>query len=359
LPGGGSSGLLSAEGVGSTFGFGPDDGEIVRSGGGGNRQTEAESSMDAAGNQEAGEGAAVEGQLTAGLRQILLEQLVGSLASLRQVGGRCTIPYMQLVLALTTDLDPEDERDVAALRSLLTALLRELDMGGEVVEGEKEAATASYAERSQQREFQLIILRLLSVLMSRCSRSSTAAAASQSETAENFVARTVAATLAAHGMHCHCRIQLKNLMPYWQSQTGPATVVADEAAAAAAEPPPLLLPGSQLLKPAPPTPLPDMAPFFLKQYVKTHAADIFEAYPQLLTEMVLRLPYQMKKIAESGLMAVPHFEPDWLYQLCELLATPQAPFVKRQVRKLLLLICGSRDQYRQLRDMHTLETKMR
>ena len=48
-----------------------------------------------------------------------------------------------------------------------------------------------------------------------------------------------------------------------------------------------------------------------------------------------------------------------VWHLCELLATPQAPFVKRQVRKLLLLICGSRDQYRQLRDMHTLETKMR
>ena len=39
--------------------------------------------------------------------------------------------------------------------------------------------------------------------------------------------------------------------------------------------------------------------------------------------------------------------------------TPQAPFVKRQVRKLLLLICGSKEQYRQLRDMHTLETRVR
>lgn len=38
-----------------------------------------------------------------------------------------------------------------------------------------------------------------------------------------------------------------------------------------------------------------MTPFFLRQYVKGHAADVFEAYPQLLTEMALRLPYQVQK----------------------------------------------------------------
>ena len=49
----------------------------------------------------------------------------------------------------------------------------------------------------------------------------------------------------------------------------------------------------QLLKPHPMTPPPDMSPFFLRQYVKTHANDVFEDYPRLLTEMVLRLPYQV------------------------------------------------------------------
>ena len=39
-----------------------------------------------------------------------------------------------------------------------------------------------------------------------------------------------------------------------------------------------------------------MSPFFLKQYVKSHAHDVFEAYPQLLTEMALRLPYQYFKV---------------------------------------------------------------
>ncbi len=40
------------------------------------------------------------------------------------------------------------------------------------------------------------------------------------------------------------------------------------------------------------------------------------------------------------------------------MGTQQTPFVRRQVRKLLLYICGSKDKYRQLRDMHTLDTHM-
>ena len=30
-----------------------------------------------------------------------------------------------------------------------------------------------------------------------------------------------------------------------------------------------------------------VAPFFLKQYVRSHASNVFEAYPKLLTEMAL------------------------------------------------------------------------
>lgn len=50
-----------------------------------------------------------------------------------------------------------------------------------------------------------------------------------------------------------------------------------------------------LLKPHLPSTPPDMSPFFLRQYVKGHAPDVFEGYPQLLTEMALRLPYQVQK----------------------------------------------------------------
>ena len=79
-----------------------------------------------------------------------------------------------------------------------------------------------------------------------------------------------------------------------------------------------VLPG-QLLKPQPTCAPPDMSPFFLRQYVKGHANDVFEDYTQLLTEMVLRLPYQMKKIAESGAPSVPPpvFDQAWHHTLAE------------------------------------------
>lgn len=57
----------------------------------------------------------------------------------------------------------------------------------------------------------------------------------------------------------------------------------------------------QLLKPHPTSPPPDMSPFFLRQYVKGHANDVFEDYPQMLTEMVLRLPYQVHMLGRLGL----------------------------------------------------------
>ena len=274
-----------------------------------------------------------------GLRQVMIEKLVENLSQLRGVGGARCIPYMQIALAMAVDLDPGDTRDQAALASLLARLVAELGVG-------QDTDLAEMSARSLHREFQLVILRLLSVLMSR-TRSASLPAPTNAE-ATNFVSRTTAATLAQSGLVSHHLKMLKSIVTYWQS------LPQDEG---------LVLPGCKLLRPAAAYPPPDMAPFFLKQYVKSHAYDVFEAYPQLLTEMALRIPYQMKKIAESGGEAGqqpgPHFDQAWFYQLCELMIAPQAPFVKRQVRKLLLLICGSKEQYRQLRDLHTLETRIR
>lgn len=60
----------------------------------------------------------------------------------------------------------------------------------------------------------------------------------------------------------------------------------------------------------------------LTQYIvfaiKGHAADVFEAYSQLLTEMVLRLPYQIKKIADANpRIPPPVFDHSWFYYLSE------------------------------------------
>ena len=85
-----------------------------------------------------------------------------------------------------------------------------------------------------------------------------------------------------------------------------------------------------------------MSPFFLKQYVKSHAHDVFEAYPQLLTEMALRLPYQYFKIVESDLEQV-RTDPQWHHMLCEYMMIHQTPYVRRYFFSLIIyLLRGSK-----------------
>ena len=57
---------------------------------------------------------------------------------------------------------------------------------------------------------------------------------------------------------------------------------------------------SHLLKPQTTATAPDMSPFFLKQYVKTHAHDVFEEYVQLITEVALRVPLQVRSTCPSS-----------------------------------------------------------
>ena len=61
----------------------------------------------------------------------------------------------------------------------------------------------------------------------------------------------------------------------------------------------------------------------------------FSLLPTLTTTgYVIFTLFQMKKISEGGGQPSPHFDHDWFYQLCELMMTPQAPFVKRQVQSV-------------------------
>ncbi|ELU10961.1 hypothetical protein CAPTEDRAFT_154354 [Capitella teleta] len=267
------------------------------------------------------------------LRLLLLERLSQFVPELREVGGVRSIPFMQVLLMLTTDIDNEDDRDKKALDGLLTILLTELNMISSV-----EFTPGSLSCRTLNHEMRLIVMRLLSVLMSRTKAGTKPAAESSS-----FLSVCTGSALLQVGALDYCLNVLKALLDFWKQAPS------EEGS---------LLPG-QLLRPHPSSPIPDMSPFFLRQYVKGHANDIFEAYPQLLTEMVLRLPYQMKKIAESGSsVAAPFFDSSWLHLLAEYMMTQQAPFVRRQVRKLLLYVCGSKESYRQIRDTHALDKHM-
>ncbi|XP_022084216.1 E3 ubiquitin-protein ligase UBR4-like isoform X1 [Acanthaster planci] len=272
------------------------------------------------------------GQRMHALRLMLLDRLLQYLPELRDVGGVRAIPFMQVVLMLSSDLDIEEDKDRHSLGSLLSTMLAELNL--------RRRDFADVAERTAFHEVQLIIMRLLSVFMSR-TKSGTKAASESS----TLISHATASALLSWGAVDYCLLILKALLDHWKE-----TDVDEDASGGS----------SNLLKPHPTSSPPDMSPFFLRQYVKGHAGDVFEAYPQLLTEMVLRLPYQMKKICDATpSVGVPVFDQAWFYYLCEYMMTQQTPFVRRQVRKLLLFICGSKDKYRQLRDLHTLESHLR
>ncbi|XP_064650064.1 E3 ubiquitin-protein ligase UBR4-like isoform X3 [Lineus longissimus] len=267
------------------------------------------------------------------LRLRLLERLLQYMPDVREVGGVRAIPYMQVILMLTSDLDGDEEKDRVALDMLLSCMLKELDIG------QQKEGDSAIAGRTERHEVKLIIMRLLSVLMSR-SRVGLKTTGESS----TFISNTTAAALLSQDAITYCLSVLKTLLDFWK-----AIPVEEEGT---------VLPG-QLLKTHPTMSPPDMSPFFLRQYVKGHANDVFEDYPQLLTEMVLRLPYQIKKITDSSqTIQAAVFDQTWFYFLAEYMMTQQAPFVRRQVRKLLLFICGSKDKYRQLRDVHVLSSHM-
>ncbi|XP_075046927.1 E3 ubiquitin-protein ligase UBR4 isoform X4 [Mixophyes fleayi] len=266
------------------------------------------------------------------VRLMLLERLLQSMNNLRGVGGVRAIPYMQVVLMLTADLDGEDEKDKGALDNLLSQLIAELGLDKKDVSKKN--------ERTPLNEVHLVVMRLLSVFMSRTKSGSKSSICESS----SLISSSTATALLSSGAVDYCLHVLKSLLDYWKSQQSDEEPVAT----------------SQLLKPHTTSSPPDMSPFFLRQYVKGHAADVFQAYTQLLTEMVLRLPYQIKKIADTNSrIPPPVFDHSWFYFLSEYLMIQQTPFVRRQVRKLLLFICGSKEKYRQLRDLHTLDSHVR
>ncbi|GFR97962.1 E3 ubiquitin-protein ligase UBR4, partial [Elysia marginata] len=293
------------------------------------------------------------------LRLSFLEAFLGYFPEVQKTDGVRAIPFMQVLLMLTTDLEPEEQKDWAALDSFLTTIIRELDLTGKDL---NEIAT-----RNSHYEVKLILLRLASVLLSR-----SRVTGKHSNESTCFVSNKTASALLQSDVIPYCLDVLTQLMPYWKSFTGEEEEGAD-------------IPG-QLLQPHPSHPPPDMSPFFLRQYVKGHARDIFHDYPQLLTEMVLRLPYQyvkghardifhdypqlltemvlrlpyqLKKISDDQKLQTANFDLKWHELLSEYMMTQQTPFVKRQVRKLLLFICGSKEKYRQLRDDHTIQSNLR
>lgn len=108
--------------------------------------------------------------------------------------------------------------------------------------------------------------------------------------------------------------------------------------------------------------------------------NLFDNYTELLTEILIRLPYQMKKLCLSTTTpsvqsvaetATNQYQQNlyqittmfefsaWTHYLCEYLLLPQCYYLKRLIKKLLQILCGSKEKYRKFKDQHILITSIR
>lgn len=250
---------------------------------------------------------------------------------------------------LTSDLDGEGEADKAVLNALLSSLLSQLSQNTDDI--------SLLIQRNATNEVKLIIMRLLSILMSRVRTSSSSSKMPSSasdllETSSAFCSTVTATTLMQSNILDFCLQILIQLLSYWKTYSNEESTGGQTPAGTTSTAP---LKVHSLASP------PEMSPFFLRQYVRGHADDVFESYPQLLTEMILRMPYQIKKIANT-LPNSPSpsvtFAPCWTDYLCQYMMINLTPYIRKQVRKLLSYICGSKERYRQIRDLHALESHM-
>ena len=266
--------------------------------------------------------------------QKLLDNLETNLLQNRELNGVNAIAYLQLLLTLTIEFaSKSDEDNRNFVRSILKRLL------GQMTFLKDQPSIDELIQRTAQHEIQLMLLRLFTVYVSFMLK------VRMNERDQYLhLSLTAAKELDQSNLVHYCLHALKIVYQYLQKQS------IDES------------PSNDLttyLKIHQQQHLPDLSPFFYKQYTKHHANDVFESYPELLAEIATRLPYQMKKVFDTTMESRSFLlSNDWQTCLCEYYILPQANFLKRQIRKLLMYICGSRDKYRKLRDLHVLSTNL-
>lgn len=303
---------------------------------------------------------------THNIKILLLENMIKKLDQIKNVGGVRCIPFMQIVLMIAFELDAKKEKEKQILIKLINGLLDQL----------KRTDEQSMIERNPVNEVKLIIMRLLSILMSRfksytiilslkapnkptTSSTSNTENLQQSDTFSLVCAKETVKILAQSDLTEISLKVLNTLIKYWteyqqmfeSTRTQKQPLNTSETALQLSKP---------SLKTSNQSITLDMSPFFIKQYVKGHNEDVFELFPQLLSEMVIRLPYQIKKLSDLlSLKTIFTFNEQWTDVLCQYMMLQLTPYVRKQVRKLLTFICGSKEKYRQTRDFHSLNTYMK
>ncbi|KAJ6631770.1 Protein purity of essence [Pseudolycoriella hygida] len=282
---------------------------------------------------------------------------VQEIATLKSIDGHQSIPFMQVILMLTSDLDGNQEMDRNVLSKLLSALIDRLEIT-------PSAEPNQMALRSPKTEVQLVILRLVHVLMAKIksSKSSSANATVTQQARDNstFVGTATANALLECGAIPYCLSILKSFLPYWRnmSNNDKATVSGTSIITTSAGPT-----TSNVLKVHVGGPERDLSPFFGGTNDKSDKnVDVFEQYSANITEIAVRLPYQILKLTTNSPATFDWFANIYEYMshtLCEYMMVVTSQVLRRIIRKLLLYVCGSKDKYRQSRDIHSLDTHIK
>lgn len=158
--------------------------------------------------------------------------------------GVRAIPFIQTLLFLTVDLDLSNDKDRAILDLFHKTMINELNI--------PHPNTDNICGRTKEREIHLIIMRLLSVLMSRW-KPNNGNNKSNSPDCSALIAGLTASVLQNVRIIDYCLSLLQALLNYWKNLS------VDDSSPSI---------GGALLKEHLPHTPPDMQPFFLKQYVK-------------------------------------------------------------------------------------------
>lgn len=210
------------------------------------------------------------------LRVAILEKIIENFSGIGDVNGKQVIPFMQVILMLTTDLDGSQESERNIMTKLLNVCVEKLEMS-------PPTQATQLSRRSPKSEVQLIILRFVGILMGKLKtlNSSKSSSMITTSSADNiqFVAASTASFLMRGGAVAYCLAILESFLPYWKqnsnnSENSQNTMTGAHIVTSGG------MPTNSLLKPAVHGPVLDMQPFFARQYIKG-LNDIFELYPQV------------------------------------------------------------------------------
>lgn len=183
----------------------------------------------------------------------------------------------------------------------------------------------------------------------------------------SFVATTTANILIKSGAIPYCLLIMESFLSHWKNISGDNSGMSSggqsssnaqmgSSSTAAGSSSAVTPSQNNLLKPINYGPKPDISALIPHNYLKNYP-DIFEGYNALLTETAVRLPYQILKLSAGHPATY-----DWYHKfcenmtftLCEYMMLNLNPLLRRQVRKLLMYICGNKEKFRMFRDGHSL-----